>query len=90
MFLDYTHPDYHFYSYVAPRIRACLAAADIGSTGLNTAANAQSATGPQVQTFMEERRSTWHGIDTNFVWRGPGGLRLNGGTSSGYSNLNTC
>jgi hypothetical protein len=39
---------------------------------------------------MEERRSTWHGIDTNFVWRGPGGLRLNGGTSSGYSNLNTC
>jgi hypothetical protein len=43
-----------------------------------------------VQTFMEERRSTSHGIDTNFVWRGPGGLRLNGGTSSGYSNLNTC
>ena len=59
-------------------------------TGLNTGASAQSATGPQVQTFMEERSSTWHGIDTNFVWRGPGGLRLNGGTSSGYSNLNTC
>jgi hypothetical protein len=39
---------------------------------------------------MDERRSTWHGIDTNFVWRGPGGLRLNGGTSSGYSRLNTC
>ena len=90
MFLDYTHPDYHFYSYTAPRDPRLPGGGGYRVTGLNTRNNAQSATGPQVQTFMEERRSTWHGIDTNFVWRGPGGLRLNGGTSSGYSNLNTC
>jgi len=90
MFLNYTHPDYHFYTYVAPRDPRLPGGGGYRVTGLDTGANAQSATGPQVQTFMEERRSTWHGIDTNFVWRGPGGLRLNGGTSSGYSNLNTC
>jgi hypothetical protein len=90
MFLDYTQPDYHFYSYVAPKDPRLPGGGGYRVTGLNTGANAQSATGPQVQTFMEERRSTWHGIDTNFVWRGPGGLRLNGGTSSGYSSLNTC
>jgi hypothetical protein len=90
MFLDYTHPDYHFYSYVAPRDPRLPGGGGYRVTGLNTVNNPQSTTGPQVQTFMEERRSTWHGIDTNFVWRGPGGLRLNGGTSSGYSNLNTC
>ena len=82
MFLNYTHPDYHFYSYVAqdPRLP--------GGGGYRSRGSTRSTTrsprpGPQVQTFMEERRSTWHGIDTNFVWRGPGGLRLNGGTSSG-------
>ena len=90
MFLDYTHPDYHFYSYVAPQDPRLPGGGGYRVTGLNTGANAQTATGPQVQTFMEERQSTWHGIDTNFVWRGPGGFRLNGGTSSGYSSLNTC
>jgi hypothetical protein len=90
MFLDYSHPDYHFYSYVAPTDPRLPGGGGYRVTGLNTGANAQNTTGPQVQTFMEERRSTWHGIDTNFIWRGPGGLRLNGGTSSGYSSLNTC
>ena len=89
-FLDYTHPDYHFYSYVSPTDPRLPGGGGYRVTGLNTVANAQNTTGPQVQTFMEERRSTWHGIDTNFIWRGPGGLRLNGGTSSGYSSLNTC
>ena len=90
MFLDYTHPDYHFYSFVAPKDPRLPGGGGYRITGLSTTNNPQATTGPQVQTFMEERRSTWHGIDTNFVWRGPGGLRLNGGTSSGYSKLNTC
>jgi hypothetical protein len=32
----------------------------------------------------------WHGVDTNFVWRGPGGLRLNGGTSTGRTVRDQC
>ena len=90
LYLDYTHPDYHFYSYTVPQDPRLPGGGGYRVTGLNTGNNPQSATGPQAQTFMEERKSTWHGIDTNFVWRGPRGLRVNGGTSSGYSNLNTC
>jgi hypothetical protein len=29
----------------------------------------------------------WHGIDTNFVWRGPFGIRVNGGTNTGAPNV---
>src|SRR6185369_16935165 len=32
----------------------------------------------------------WHGIDNNFVWRGPWGLRVNGGTQSGHTSRQTC
>jgi hypothetical protein len=32
----------------------------------------------------------WHGVDTNFVYRGPAGLRISGGTSTGKSVRNTC
>jgi hypothetical protein len=90
MFLDYTHPDYHFYSFVAPQDPRLPGGGGYRVTGLNTSNNPQSGSGPQAQTFMDERISTWNGIDTNFVWRGPGGLRVNGGTSTGHSNLNTC
>ena len=33
---------------------------------------------------------SWSGVDTNFVYRGPGGLRISGGTSTGRSLRNTC
>lgn len=90
MFLNYTHPDYHFYSYVAPQDDRLPGGGGYQVTGLNTPNNPQEGSGPQAETFMDERRSTWNGIDTNFVWRGPRGLRVNGGTSTGLSNLNTC
>jgi len=32
----------------------------------------------------------WGGVDTNFVLRSRGGLRLSGGTSTGRRNTNTC
>ena len=32
----------------------------------------------------------WHGIDTNFVWRGPYGIRVNGGTNTGRTSRETC
>jgi hypothetical protein len=40
---------------------------------------------------MDERKSTWNGIDTNFVWRGPArpqGQRRH--ELRALSNLNTC
>jgi hypothetical protein len=38
---------------------------------------------------MQELDYSWRGVDTNFVWRAPGGLRLNGGTSTGESVRDT-
>jgi hypothetical protein len=32
----------------------------------------------------------WHGIDTNFVWRGPLGIRVNGGTNTGRTARESC
>jgi hypothetical protein len=32
----------------------------------------------------------WHGVDTNFVYRGPRGIRIAGGTSTGKSVRDTC
>jgi hypothetical protein len=32
----------------------------------------------------------WSGIDTNFVLRAKGGIRISGGTSTGRRNVNTC
>jgi hypothetical protein len=32
----------------------------------------------------------WNGVDTNFVWRGPFGIRVNGGTSTGRTHRDTC
>jgi hypothetical protein len=45
---------------------------------------------PVAQSLMKELEYSWGGIDTNFVWRAPGGLRLNGGTSTGRALRNTC
>jgi hypothetical protein len=36
------------------------------------------------------RNDFWSGIDTNFVYRGPRGLRVSGGTSTGRRNDNQC
>jgi hypothetical protein len=89
MYLDFDHPDYAFYSFIAPEDPNLPGGGGYRITGLSTP-NASFGGGPQAQTFMDTRKSSWNGVDTNFVWRGPRGLRVNGGTSTGRSNLNTC
>jgi hypothetical protein len=39
---------------------------------------------------MDESKYTWSGFDTNFLWRGPQGLRLQFGTGTGRTNRNQC
>ena len=36
------------------------------------------------------RKDYWSGVDTNFVLRAKGGLRISGGTSTGKRTDNTC
>ena len=45
---------------------------------------------PSAVTIMKELEYRWNGVDTNFVWRGPRGLRLNGGTSTGRAVRDQC
>ena len=43
-----------------------------------------------VTTIQNILNYTWNGVDTNFVYRGPYGIRISGGTSTGRSLRNTC
>lgn len=43
-----------------------------------------------VTTIQDVLDYSWNGVDTNFVYRGPGGLRISGGTSTGRALRNTC
>jgi hypothetical protein len=41
-------------------------------------------------TIDPNRERVFNGFDTNFVWRGPRGIRINGGTSTGRTKQDTC
>jgi hypothetical protein len=43
-----------------------------------------------VTTIQKALEYSWGGVDTNFVYRGRGGFRISGGTSTGRSQRNTC
>jgi hypothetical protein len=43
-----------------------------------------------VTTIQNALEYSWGGFDTNFVFRGRGGMRISGGTSTGRSLRNTC
>ena len=52
---------------------------------------AESARRPACRPDTQSRpRYTWHGVDTNFIWQGPWGIRVNGGTSTFRANRDTC
>ena len=63
------------------------------TTGANTVTYmAAPATGVTAVTVAPEGANVdyWSGVDTNFVLRARGGLRVSGGTSTGRRNINTC
>jgi hypothetical protein len=51
---------------------------------------AQCNGGGAVTLQRKELHYSWNGVDTNFVLRARGGLRISGGTSTGRSNRSTC
>jgi hypothetical protein len=46
--------------------------------------------GGNVTVIREDLAYSWNGVDTNFVLRARGGLRLSGGTSTGRAIQDTC
>jgi hypothetical protein len=88
---NYSSLDYDFYQFTAPADPNLPNGGGYVIRGLNNAKFGVSTTGqPQAQTNDPKLDYWWTGVDTNFVWRGPRGLRVNGGTSTGHPGRNTC
>jgi Carboxypeptidase regulatory-like domain len=89
--LNYVHPNYDFYSVTAPQHPGLP---EGGGYVINGNDNQNVSGGlpdlGDVTTLRQELGYSWNGVDTNFVWRAPGGVRVSGGTSTGRSNRNTC
>jgi hypothetical protein len=96
--LRYSNPTYDFYTVKAPTDPRLPGGGGYIITGLADQRVAVpgaclSGTAPIVcnaVTIDPRLNYYWHGVDTNFVWRGPFGIRVNGGTSTGRTSRETC
>jgi hypothetical protein len=96
--LNYSNPTYDFYTVKAPtdpRLPNGGGYTIIGNADQRVAVPPAclSGTTPIVcnaVTIDPSLNYYWHGIDTNFVWRGPYGIRVNGGTNTGRTSRETC
>jgi hypothetical protein len=89
-YLNYTSSQYDFFNVTAPSDPRLPNGGGYLVRG-NSNPKATLPTGrPTAVTIMKELDYSWNGVDTNFIWRAPGGLRLNGGTSTGRSARDTC
>jgi hypothetical protein len=90
-YLNYqSNSSYDFYQLRAPVDPRLPGGGGYLLTGLNTGAIGLPGATLTAQTFNEELEYAYNGFDTNFVWRGPKGLRVNGGTSTGRTNRDDC
>ncbi|HET9360051.1 MAG TPA: carboxypeptidase-like regulatory domain-containing protein [Vicinamibacterales bacterium] len=89
LYLNHTHPDYGFYTVTAPSNPDLPSGGGYVVRGLADP-NALRFPGPTAVTILQTLEYSWNGVDTNFVWRAPGGLRVNGGTSTGRSVRDLC
>jgi len=96
--LNYSNPTYDFYTVKAPtdpRLPGGGGYTIIGNADQRVAIPPACLSGTtpiacNAVTFDPSLNYYWHGIDTNFVWRGPWGLRVNGGTQSGHTSRTIC
>jgi hypothetical protein len=88
--LRYSNPSYDFYSVVAPVDPRLPDGGGYRVLGQFTDRVTQPAGQPQAQTINPDLENYWQGVDTNFVWRGARGIRVNVGTSTGRPSRNTC
>jgi Carboxypeptidase regulatory-like domain len=88
--LAYTNPSYDFYTVTAPSDPRLPNGGGYKILGLNDIKGAAPVGPPTAQTFLDGLNYTWNGFDTNFAWRGPGGIRIQGGTSTGRTQRDTC
>jgi hypothetical protein len=93
-YLNLTNASFDFYSVSAPVDPRLPDGGGYRVIGLSAydriTAGALGTNNPRAVTYMDTLNYSYNGVDTNFVWRGPGGLRVNGGTSTGRTKRDTC
>jgi hypothetical protein len=94
-FLNFTSPNYGFFSAVVPTHPDLPGGGGYVLRGLANPNTALPVSPGSAVTIMDELGYSWNGVDTNFVWRGTDrwglrGLRVNGGTSTGRSVRDLC
>ncbi len=90
-YLNYTARDYDFYGLRAPVDTRLPGGGAYMVRGIST----QKVLGSlpddgEAIAYDPELNYSWNGVDTNFVLRARGGLRMSAGTSTGRSNRDTC
>jgi hypothetical protein len=96
--LNYSNPSYDFYTVRAPTDSRLPNGGGYLITGnadqrVAVPPACISGTTPIVcnaTTIDPSLNYYWQGVDTNFVWRGPFGIRVNGGTNTGRTSRETC
>jgi hypothetical protein len=88
--LNYTNPSYDFYTVIAPTDPRLPNGGGYRILGLNTEKTTIGTGLPVAVSYMDATKYTWSGVDTNFLWRGPQGLRVQFGTGTGRTNRNQC
>jgi hypothetical protein len=94
-YLNFTSPDYGFFSAVAPTHPGLPGGGGYVIRGLSNPNAALPFGRPSAVTIMNELAYTSNFVDTNFVWRGTErfglrGLRVNGGTTTGRAVRDQC
>jgi len=87
---NYLSDTYDFFRVVVPANPGLPGGGGYTVRGLANPKFTFPASAPSAVTIMDELQYTWNGVDTNFVWRGPGGFRINGGTSTGRAVRDQC
>ncbi len=88
--LNHTSLSYDFFSFQVPADPRLPGGGGYVVRGLANPKATVPTGQPSAVTIVRDLEYTWSGVDTNFVWRGPGGLRLNGGTSTGRAVRDQC
>jgi hypothetical protein len=87
---QYRNPTFDFYTVTAPSDPRLPNGGGYRVLGLNDASFTTPGGQPTVQTYNTRENYAWNGFDTQFSWRAPLGVRVQGGTNTSRTQRNTC
>jgi hypothetical protein len=88
--MQYRNPTYDFYTVIAPNDPRLPNGGGFRVLGLNDRTFTAPIGQPTVQTYWNTQNYAWNGFDTQFSWRAPYGIRVQGGTNTSRTQRNTC